>query len=40
MKGMPYECIFGPKKIWTKTWRNAAVMVLNDMAGGEEELDG
>lgn len=38
---MPYECIFGPKKIWNKTWRNAAIMALNDMAGGgEDELEG
>lgn len=39
--GVPYECVFGERRIWNRTWRNAATMVINDFnsADGEGGLD-
>jgi hypothetical protein len=36
--GVPYECIFGEKKQWNSTWRNAATLVMNDYYSPEESM--
>ncbi len=36
-KGVPYECIFGKPKLWSRNMRNAAIMVFNDFAGANED---
>lgn len=37
--GIPYYCIFGEQKIWSRNMRNAAIMVLNDLGASPEELE-
>jgi hypothetical protein len=36
--GVPYECIFGAPKIWSRSWRNAATLVINDYYSPEESV--
>jgi hypothetical protein len=36
--GIPYECIFGEKRIWSRNWRNAATVVMNDFHSPEESM--
>jgi hypothetical protein len=35
--GVPYECVFGHKRIWSRNWRNAAITVINDFSGPDED---
>lgn len=37
--GVPYECIFGPVRPWPRNWRNAAIMVLNEMKDVPEDSE-
>lgn len=36
-KGVPYECIFGQKKQWSRNMRNAATMVINELSSPEDD---
>lgn len=36
--GVPYECIFGQRKPWTRAWRNAAIMVINDFNSHDDGM--
>lgn len=36
--GVPYECLFGQKQLWSRSWRNAASLVLNDFYSPEEQM--
>jgi hypothetical protein len=36
--GVPYECLFGPKKLWPRAWRNAATLVMNDFYSPDEQM--
>ena len=35
--GIPYECILGQRKQWSRNMRNAAVLILNDIGRSPEE---
>lgn len=37
--GIPYECIFGKPKLWSRAMRNAGIMILNDFASPEDDLE-
>lgn len=36
--GIPYECLFGNKVLWSRSWRNAATIIMNDFYSVEEQM--
>jgi hypothetical protein len=36
--GVPYECLFGERRLWSRSWRNAASLVMNDFYTPEEQM--
>jgi hypothetical protein len=36
--GVPYECVFGARQIWSRNWRNAAMMVINDYQSPQDQM--
>jgi hypothetical protein len=36
--GIPYECLFGQRHLWSRGWRNAATLIMNDYYSPEEQM--